>query len=226
MQSHPSTRASHDRWSADGWLLLRRDTSEPVPTSRPSYGRSQVGAVLRHGFAPSSPHHPQVYLRASAALAGAREQEVALGLSARPLLGAPLRLAVEARASETASGSGLRLATYAITELPSLQLPLGVRGEAYAQGGYVGGEFATPFVDGQIRAERTIARTGSTEVTFGAGAWGGAQKGSGRLDVGPAAIATFRIGKGFGRVAVDYRFRIAGEAEPSSGPALTVSAGF
>lgn len=218
--------SAQDRWSADGWLLLRRDTSTPIPAGRPSYGRSQAGAVLRYGFAPSSPHRPQAYLRASAALAGAREQEVALGLSARPLPGAPLRLAVEARASETVSASELRLAAYAVTELPAFRLPFGVRGEVYAQGGYVGGEFATLFVDGQIRADRTIGRIGNTELSFGAGAWGGAQKGSERVDAGPTAAATFRIGKGFGRIAADYRFRIAGEAEPSSGPALTLSAGF
>jgi hypothetical protein len=165
-------------------------------------------------------------LRVSAALAGAREQEAALGLSARPLPRLPLRLAVEARASETASGSELRVATYAVTELPAFRLPLGARGEVYAQGGYVGGEFATAFVDGQVRAERPIARIGNAEVSLGAGAWGGKQEGSGRLDAGPAIGAAFPIGKGFGRISADYRFRVAGGAEPSSGPALTLSAGF
>jgi hypothetical protein len=220
------SRFAQDRWSADGWLLLRRDTSTPSPVGRPSYGRSQAGAVLRYGLAPLSPHYPQAYLRASTALAGAREHEVALGLSIRPLRGAPLRMMVEARGSKTAFGSELRPAAYAVTELPPLRLPFGARGEAYVQGGYVGGEFATPFVDGQIRAERAIAQIGSTELSFGAGVRGGAQKGSGRLDAGPAVAATFRLGKGFGRIATDYRFRVAGDAEPSSGPALTLSAGF
>ncbi len=226
VQLEQPSHSARERWSADSWLLLRRDTSASITSGRPSYGRSQAGAALRYHFASSSPHHPQAYLRASAALAGAREQEIALGLSSLPLPGAPLRLAVEARASQTVSGSELRLAAYAITELPAFRLPFGARGEAYAQGGYVGGEFATPFVDGQIRAERPIARIGSMELSIGAGAWGGAQKDSGRLDTGPSATATFRIGKGFGRIAADYRFRIAGEAEPSSGPALTLSAGF
>ena len=35
------------------------------------------------------------------------------------------------------------------------------------------------------------------------------------------------LGKGlFGRAAVDWRFRVAGDADPGSGPALTLSAGF
>ena len=40
-------------------------------------------------------------------------------------------------------------------------------------------------------------------------------------DVGPTAAVTFRLGDARGRVAADYRFRVAGDAEPSSGPALT-----
>jgi len=102
----------------------------------------------------------------------------------------------------------------------------GVRGEAYVQAGYVGGRFATAFVDGQARAERRVARLGEAEITAGTGAWGGAQKGAGRLDIGPTAAVSFRLGEARGRVAADYRFRVAGEAEPKSGPALTLSAGF
>jgi len=101
-----------------------------------------------------------------------------------------------------------------------------LRAEAYVQGGYVGGRFATAFVDGQGRVERTVARIGETEVTAGAGAWGGAQKGAARLDIGPSAAVSFRLGEARGRVAADYRVRVAGDAEPRSGPALTLSAGF
>jgi hypothetical protein len=67
---------------------------------------------------------------------------------------------------------------------------------------------------------------GEAEVSAGAGVWGGAQKGAARLDIGPTAAASFRLGESRGRVAADYRFRVAGEAEPRSGPALTLSAGF
>ena len=91
---------------------------------------------------------------------------------------------------------------------------------------YVGGSFATAFVDGQGRVERPLGRFGEAEVSAGAGAWGGAQKGAARLDIGPTAAVTFRLGEARGRLAADYRFRLAGNAEPRSGPALTVSAGF
>jgi hypothetical protein len=219
-------RAIASRWSADGWLLLRDDTTTPILSGRPSYGRSQAGAVLRYSLAPGSPLRPQAYVRLSTALAGARERELAAGVSARPLAGVPLRFAVEGRVGETAFGRRARPAAFAVTEFPPLRLPLGVRAEAYAQGGYVGGEFASAFVDGQARVDRTVARRGEAEITAGAGIWGGAQKGSARLDIGPTAAVSFRLGEARARVAADYRFRVAGDAEPSSGPALTLSAGF
>jgi hypothetical protein len=207
-------------------LLLRRDRSTPLLSGRPSYGRSQAGAVLRYSLAPASPLRPQTYLRANLALEGARDQEIAAGVSARPFGGVPLRLAVEARLGETGSGMQLRPAAFAVTEFPSFRLPLGARAEVYAQGGYVGGDYATAFADGQARVERPVVRIGQTELAAGAGVWGGAQQDTARLDIGPTAAITFRLGAGRGRVAADYRFRVAGDAEPSSGPALTVSAGF
>jgi hypothetical protein len=214
------------RWSADGWLLLRHDTTSPILSGRPSYGRSQAGAAARYSLAPSSPRRPLVHLRASAALTGARDREVATGFSVRPLPVAPLRIVAEVRAGEVYGGTRLRPAAYAVTELAPLVLPRGTRAEAYLQGGYVGGEFATAFVDGQARIERTVGRLGEIELSAGAGAWGGAQKAAARFDAGPSAAIVFRLGEGRGRLAADYRFRLAGEAEPSSGPALTLSAGF
>lgn len=222
----PRAAPASSRWSADGWLLLRDDTTTPILSGRPSYGRSQAGAVVRYSLARSSALRPQAYLRVSSALAGAREQEVAAGISARPLAGVPLRLAVEARVGETARGTRGRPAAFAVTEFPPLRLPHGARAEVYAQGGYFGGAYATAFADGQARVERPLVRRGETELAAGAGMWGGAQRGAARLDIGPAAAVTFRLGQGRGRVAADYRFRLAGDAEPSSGPALTVSAGF
>lgn len=219
-------QAGESRWSADGWLLWRDDTTTPFTSGRPSYGRSQLGAVVRYQLAPSSAHRPQVYLRGSAALQGSNEQEVAAGLSARPIAKLPVRVAAELRMSDYAQSKEVRPAAYAVTELPPQELPGGLRAEAYLQAGYVGGDFATPFVDGQARVDRSLASVGNFDLRAGASTWGGAQKDSERLDIGPTASVTFRIGETRGRVSADYRFRVAGEAEPASGPALTLSAGF
>jgi hypothetical protein len=221
-----ASEAGEQRWSLDFWALWRQDTTTPFTSGRPSYGRSQVGAVLAYRLDPGSGHAPQAYLRATRALGGQQESEVAAGLSARPLPGFPVRLAAEARVSETDRGTEVRGAAYAVSELPPVQLPAGFSGEAYVQAGYVSGEFATPFVDGQARITREVARSDNFRLTAGAGAWGGAQEDAGRLDVGPSAAVGFDLGRARGRLAADYRFRVAGEAEPSSGPAITLTAGF
>ena len=190
------------------------------------YGASQTGAVLRYRLDTASPHRPSATLRATAALGGSRGRAVALGLSARPLPALPVALHAELRASRMASGTKLRPAVFAVTELPRFTLPAGFAGEAYAQAGYVGGAAATAFVDGQLRVDRKLADVGPAELRAGAGAWGGAQEGAGRLDIGPTATIGLVGGQGAARLGLDWRFRVAGKAAPSSGPALTLSAGF
>ena len=110
--------------------------------------------------------------------------------------------------------------------MPPVTLPAGLTAEAYLQGGYVTGEYATPFADGQARVTAQLAGTEDFRLTAGGAAWGGAQDDAQRLDIGPSAGLSFRMGRARGRIAADYRFRVAGDAEPSSGPALTLTAGF
>ncbi len=218
--------ASQSRWTMDSWALLREDDSPQLISARPSYGRSQLGAVLRYRLAPASGHAPQAHLRASAALAGSREQELAAGLSARPLPKVPVRVYAEARLRDGSAGREARAAAFAVSEFPPLPLPGGATAEAYVQAGYVSGTFATGFVDGQVRIARELASADDFRLSAGGGAWGGAQEGSGRLDIGPSAAVTVGVGRVNARVSADYRFRVAGEAAPSDGPALTISAGF
>lgn len=223
----PALRAGSRRWSADGWMLLRRGGgTAPGAAPLASYGASQVGAVVRYRLAPASPHRPAAYLRATAALA-TRDQTAALGLSARPLAGLPVVVAGEARIARQPGGTRVRPAVFAYTELPAAALPLAMRGEGYAQAGYVGGHGGTAFVDGQLRIDRRVARMGPAELRAGAGAWGGAQNGASRIDIGPTAtLGLTGTGSAAARLGVDWRFRVAGAAAPSSGPALTLSAGF
>jgi hypothetical protein len=106
-------------------------------------------------------------------------------------------------------------------------MPLRLQTEIYGQAGWVGGNGATAFVDGQMRLERSIAKLGGAELSAGGGLWGGAQKGASRLDAGPTARITLHpTEQSTLRVAADWRFRIAGNAAPQSGPAITLSAGF
>lgn len=216
------------RWTFDGWLLLRGGGSPPVLRGipGPTYGDSQAGAVLRYRLAPSSAHRPALFVRAASALHQPRGEEVALGLSVRPFAKVPVALHAEARLTAQPAGAITRPAVYAVTELPRLDLPLGLSGESYLQAGLVGGLGGTAFADGLVRLDRPVARLGGGELRAGLGAWGGAQRGASRLDLGPSATLDFAIGSGQGRISADWRLRAAGNAAPVSGPAITLSAGF
>ena len=224
----PVQNGSVNRWSADGWLLLRRDIGPAsLAAIGGSYGASQVGAVLRYRIDRTSPLKPSLYIRASSALNGSREQEAAFGFSARPISALPLVALAEARVSRSAAGTRLRPAAMVVTELPAVKLPLGMKGETYIQAGYVGGYAASTFIDGQARIDRKLFSLGTAEMRAGGAAWGGAQKGASRLDVGPSASLSFRLeNTASARLSADWRFRVAGKAAPASGPALTLSAGF
>jgi hypothetical protein len=227
-----SATPARRRWSLDAWLLARPggDVAALGP-GVPTYGASQIGAVLRYRLGPALPRRPTAYLRMAAALNGSGERGLALGFSARPVAAIPVILAAELRGDRLAGGGfHARPAIEAITELPVLPLPGGAHAEAYAAAGYVGGAAATPFVDGQLRAGLALDRRSdgsrSTGLDIGGGLWGGAQRGTGRLDAGPALTMTYGQGAAAARVEADWRFRIAGNAAPASGPAITVAAGF
>lgn len=223
------------RWSGDAWLLWRQGGNgfnapgaglpgAIVPAG--FYGGSQAGAVLRYRLAPASAWRPTLYLRAASGIERPRGEEVALGFAFRPLKQLPVAAMVEGRATRTMTGTVVRPAAALVTELPPAQLPGGLRGQAYLQAGYVGGRDATGFVDGQARIEKPLASLGKFRLRAGGGAWGGAQRGASRLDLGPTATLEIPLGGATSRLAADYRFRLAGGAAPGSGPVVTVSVGF
>ena len=229
------------RWSGDGWVLLRRDSRTSAgglsaASGFPAYGASQAGGVIRYALSPGSGNAPQAYLRLSRALGGfggggVDEGEVAAGLSARPFGNVPLRLLGEMRVQRGSGTTRVRPAGSLVSELPPLRLPLGIAGEAYAQLGYAAAPLgqkrgATPFFDVQAIADRKVASAGPGELRLGAGAWSGGQKGAARLDLGPRASLRLATGPATSRLALDWRFRVAGNATPTSGPTLTFSAGF
>lgn len=218
-----------NRWSADAWMLMRKQAPMRVADARPLYGGSQVGAVLRYQLAPASDHRPIAYLRGSSSMGMIRESEAALGLAARPIGSIPVMVGAEARAFDSWGKTSFRPAVIAYTELQPIELPMGLRADSYFQTGYVGGRFKTPFVDGQVRVDRPVGSMGKMglgDIRVGAGVWGGAQKGASRLDAGPGATASLKLMGRPARVSMDYRFRILGDADPGSGPAVTVAAGF
>lgn len=212
--------------------MNRADASGALAT----YGASQAGAVLRYRLSRRSSFAPTAFVRASSSLGGIKQAEVALGISARPVRRLPVTIHAEMRASEIAGETELRPSIFAVAAPPAVELPARLEGRFYAQAGYVGGSFATAFVDGQAKIDREVIRLAPEasrassgqppRLRAGVGAWGGAQSGAARADIGPTVSAHFDIGRLPVTAAADYRFRIAGGAQPASGAALTLSTNF
>ncbi|WP_338466758.1 hypothetical protein RXV95_14630 [Novosphingobium sp. ZN18A2] len=225
----PAGTSRTSRWSADGWVLARRDGGEAaLLPGAPGYGGSQAGAVLRYRLHDGGRAAPYLYARVSGALGRpGGDRDVAAGIGVRPVPSMPLRLLAEARVTQSTGKARVRPAATVVTELAPQRLPMGVKAEVYAQAGYVGGKGATAFFDLQAVADKRVAATGGNmELRLGGGAWAGGQRGAARLDLGPRASARLRVQGTASRVAFDWRFRVAGNARPGSGPAITVSAGF
>lgn len=215
-----------DRWSFDGWMFARRGSSSfSLAGLGPSYGASQAGGVLRYRIG-SGPQATSAYVRASAALAGPEQSELAAGVSARPLADIPFQVMAEARAQRGPDRTAIAPAVALVSALPPMELPQDMTGELYAAGGYVGGAQRTAFFDLQAVADRAVGAGPGAGLRLGAGLWAGGQKGAQRADVGPRASVALAGAQAFVRVAADYRFRIAGNAAPDSGPAVTISASF
>ncbi|WP_390550301.1 hypothetical protein [Qipengyuania sp. MTN3-11] len=219
-----------DRLSVDSWLFIREGgaSGAAVGTGAPfaSYGRSQAGAILRYRLAPDSRLEPAAYLRADGALAGEGERQGAVGLSFRPVAAWPLRAHAEARATRQGGRTDVRPAAFVTAGTDAVVLPAGFAARAYAQAGYIGGRFSSAFADGRIVADREITRFDLGALRLGGGIWGGAQRGAQRLDAGPSATLSVGMGALPANISLDYRVRLAGDAVPGSGAALTLSRSF
>jgi hypothetical protein len=101
---------------------------------------------------------------------------------------------------------------------------------AYAEAGVVGASSRDGFAGAQALALYPVAAHKGTRIGLGGGVWGSVQDGGGRtasrLELGPGAQLSQRIGKATIELRGEYRFRVAGDAAPGSGPALTVATRF
>lgn len=215
------------RWRADAWAFFRGG-SATVATSpnAPSYGASQAGAIIAYRLSPQSAHNPELYARGSKALVENGEIDVAAGVRVTPLPALPVRIHAEIRATRFDSETEVRPSAFVTAGVEETDLIADVGVRAYAQAGYVGGRYATGFVDGHALAEKRVADLGPARLGVGAGVWGGAQKGAERLDVGPTVSALIDVGGAPVRLSADYRIRVAGSAAPGDGVAITLATGF
>jgi len=202
-----------DHWSASGWLVTRAGRGIGAAPGGGQLGGGQAGLRLAYLLVPR--HRIAAFARVAAPLK-AEGSEVAIGLEWQPGR-APVRLVVERRfgVDGTPGGTGLGLIGGLDAETA------GFRIEAYGQAGAIARRRIEPYADGAARLTRRVG-PGKVRLSLGAGAWGAAQRDAERLDLGPSAVlALDRV-----RLSLDWRQRIAGNARPGSGLALTLGSDF
>lgn len=212
----PEAAQPPSRWAASGWFVTRRG----APAGGAMLGGDQFGA--RIAYALGGQRRMRLYLRATAPLAVAG-RELALGIEWQPTK-LPVRMAAEQRFGLDGNRGGPAVAV--VGGVDAVDLPFDFKLEAYGQAGAVWRGRVDPFADGALRVTQAVARAGRTRLDVGGGVWGAAQREAARLDVGPSAVATVPLGDQAVRVAIDWRERVAGDARPGSGPALTLGADF
>jgi hypothetical protein len=203
------------RWSVSAWLLVRDEGRDRALAPGGTLGGSQAGARVTYGLGGGFSLSGRAYLPLRRP-AGA---ELAAGLDWRPVAALPFNLLAERRqrlGREGRSAFAVTLyggASRALT--PRLRLDL------YGQAGVVGLRSRDLFADGSLRLARRIG-----PVELGAGAWGAAQPGAARLDAGPGLSWRLPVRDANIRLQADWRFRLAGDAAPRSGAALTLATDF
>ena len=205
------------RWSASAYSLVRANTAGAIAAT-PVLGASQSGAALTFTPDPLSPRPVAITLRAGAAHGdGGRSSFAAVGVSWRPVAGVTLAAERLVPVGSAAHGDWL------IRAAAGEECRFGrVRLTGYGEAGLIG---SAAYAAIEARAGAVWPR-GRVEVAPSAGVWASAQTAAGhtihRLDVGPGIV----VRSAPLTVAVDYRFRLAGNAAPASGPVATVSVNF
>lgn len=208
-----------DRIQASGWALVRGQQGQSLgPTSLASGGQlggSQAGGRILYNFtrqiAASARYSSDI---------GRRGGEFAAGVRVQPVAGIPVWVTAERRQQLGSLGGGRNdFAIFAEGGIYQRPMPWRFSLDAYLQGGIVGVRTRDYFVDGALALTRPIYKNFSA----GFGVWGGAQPALYRVDAGPRL--TMGVRKNL-RVHVDWRQKLAGNAQPGSGPVLTLAADF
>jgi hypothetical protein len=207
-----------DRIQLTMWAMLRSRQSLTGGTSLASGGQlgaSQAGARLFYNFTPSI----AAVVRSSSEV-NRRGGEVAAGVRVQPLRSVPVWITAERRQQLGRYGGGRNaFALFAEGGVYDRPGPWGLILDGYAQAGVVGLSSRDLFFDGGATFTRPVYR----EFSGGFGVWGGIQPGLYRVDAGPRV--TMKVRRNV-RVHLDWRQRLAGNAEPGSGPVLTLAGDF
>lgn len=205
-----------DRLQLSAWALYRGTPGTGSLATGGTLGGSQAGARLTYAFEPRI----AASLRSSSSIGGSRGGEVSAGVRLTPIPTIPAAITAERRQRIGRFSTG-RSDFALFAEGGLYQRPIGwdVVLDGYAQAGVVGLKERDFFADGGF----TLSRPVYGRFSLGIGSWGGYQPGLYRIDAGPRLSYRLRPNVS---LDLDWRQRLAGAAQPSSGPALTLGANF
>jgi hypothetical protein len=207
------------RWSASAWLVLRPGTGLGAAPDASQLGGSQAGARISYALGAS--RRTALYARFATPTAG-KGREAAFGIAWQPWR-APLELIAEERIAVDGGRGGPGIGVVGGVDQ---SLPAKFRLESYGQAGAIARHRIEPYADGAARVTRLLGRRGPIRLALGVGAWGAAQLDAARFDLGPSATLAMPLAGQQIRVALDWRQRVAGDARPGSGLALTLGSDF
>ena len=202
------------RLSLSAWGTMRDKAGSDSLANAGTLGGSQAGARILWRYSPQL----AVSVRGSAPVNSTRGVEGAVGIRYQPISNWPVAVTLERRHRFRDYGRSA-FALFAEGGVYGRPMPWQTTLDGYFQGGVV--DFNNPdwFVDGQAAVTRPIWRN----LSGGIGVWGGAQPGLNRFDAGPrlSLKLTPKI-----RAHVDYRYNVAGNAQPGSGAVMTLAGDF
>jgi len=214
--TQPPGKTRLDRLQLSSWALLRGAPQPDALANGGTLGGSQAGARLLYAFN----RWAAASLRTTSSVGGSRGAEVAGGIRITPLRSIPFAITAERRQAISPHGGGRSaFALFVEGGLYRRPMPLDFNLDAYVQAGIVGLKSRDYFADGALAFTRPIWG----RFSAGFGVWGGIQPGLYRIDAGPRISMRIRDNI---HVHADWRQRLVGNAEPASGPALTLAADF
>lgn len=213
-------QARADVYAYSFWRFSTGATAALAPGAQ--YGGSQTGIVATiDPF--GAPNTGLALLVRGTSTPDGKERELAMGLRWKPDTKWPLWISAEKRFQ---TDSADRFAVYASGGFDTVPIIGQWRLDAFGQAGFASGRSGGGFFDAQTRVMRPLGVIGGVPFSVGVGGWSGGQRDAARVDAGPTVKATIDTGLAAVLVTADWRLRVAGNAKPKHGLALTVSSTF
>ncbi len=216
-------RTAASPFSVYGYAFYRPGANGESAIAQTRYGGTQAGAVAAYRINRPEDQRVDLLGRVSYSPDDPNSLEFGAGLRWQPGRSLPISVATEYRRRVDGTGTAIIYAAGGIDRQP---LAADFTLSAYGQAGIFEQDGVHGFFDAQASVLRPAGRLGPIAVEAGAGAWAGGTDAVHRLDIGPRLSFQLKTGGAPVTLAADYRFRIAGDAAPGDGPAITVSTGF